>query len=218
MADQMLPVADFERGGVVIDSDPFSLAPNEWSNCRNVRFDNRSVSKISGEILLTATSATPRELIYWQQPGSSPDRYVYVDNTGIVRTKLAGVTTDAALNSTTLSLGNRIDLELFNGGATLLVNDGVSIPKFIHSPDVGTQGATTAALVDFDNSWNRTGFTTTRAAVVRPFRNVIMAGNLSFVTSTNQNVYGPSTLRVSNVAARGGDSYLECNLHWCYYW
>ena len=49
MGDVMLPVGDFANGGVVIDSDPFSLAPNEWSNCRNVRFDNRAVRKIAGE-------------------------------------------------------------------------------------------------------------------------------------------------------------------------
>ena len=45
MADQMLPVGGFDKGGIVVDSDPFSLQSIEWSNGRNVRFDNRSVSK-----------------------------------------------------------------------------------------------------------------------------------------------------------------------------
>lgn len=213
MGDVMLPVSNFERGGVVLDSDPFSLANNEWSNCRNVRFDNRSVSKITGEVVLSATTSAPREFIYWQQPGTSPDRYVYVDSTGLVRTLILSDTNgdnilnalDSGSNPIPLSTANNniIDLNLFNGGATLLINDGASIPKFIHSPDVSNQGATTAALVDFDASWNRVGIISTTAEVVRPFRNVIMAGNLSFTTSSNQRVFGPSTLRVSNLATRG---------------
>ena len=58
--DAILPISGFQEGGVVRDSDPFSLSLVEWSDCRNVRFDNRVVSKITGEeTMLTLDNANP---------------------------------------------------------------------------------------------------------------------------------------------------------------
>ena len=84
MAGQMIPVGGFDEGGIVIDSDPFSLQPNEWSGGRNVRFHNRAVSKITGEErLLSLGTHNPRTLTHWQQPVS--EFYVFVGDDGRTR-------------------------------------------------------------------------------------------------------------------------------------
>ena len=210
MADQMLPITGFENGGVILDTDPFAINLNQWSDCRNVRFDNGSVSKITGERQATTLSATPNgELIYWQQPGSSPDKWMYVDTNGILREKVLGVATDEAFNTTALSRTNRIDLNLFNGGATLIVNDGSGAPYFVHSADVAG-AASSQSLQRNSSGWVRTGFSGTSASVVRPFRNVLMAGNLVF-TNASGAIYAQSTLRVSNLAARGAIPNWDAN-------
>ena len=200
-------IGGFETGGVILDSDPFSLQNNQWSDCRNVRFDNGSVSKIEGEATLVSTSNAPNgEAIYWRQPGSTADSYVYIDSTGAPREKTATGTTDQRMlpGSSVFSTDTRIDLNIFNGGATLIANDGSGAPWFIHS--AGATGASGLSQNFTRNSdgWLRTGLSATSAAVVRPFRNVLMAGNLSFTrTSSAGDLFGPSTLRVSNLAARG---------------
>ena len=210
----MIQIGDFERGGVVLDSDPFSLQSNEWSDCRNVRFDNRSVSKITGEETLIATSNRPNELIYWQQPGANVDRYIYVDENGIVRTKLVADSTDNALNSTSLTSTERFDLNLFLGGSTLIVNafdvrpmvNGVAndgSPYYITSPDVTTVPLT--SLQRASTGWLESGFVTgavnISAKVVRPFKQVLFAANLEYTDTNGLKTFGPSTIRISNVPA-----------------
>ena len=200
MPKNLIQVAGFDRGGVVLDSDRFSLNQTEWSDARNVRFDNRSVSKITGEETLASTSNRPNESIYWQQPGSNPNRIVYVDEVGILRTFIPGDTSDNALNSSSLSTTNRIDLNLFNGGATLILNDSSGAPWYINSPDFGTnpQQFILRNSVGWEESGFVSGATNISAAVVRPFNQVLMAANLTYTTGSG-NVYGPSTIRISNI-------------------
>ena len=203
MADRSLPVGDFDKGGVVMDSDPFSLAPNEWSDCRNVRFDNRSVSKIAGEELMLGLDNIPASLTYWERPGDQ--RYVYTSTDGRSFLKLptgseVEITKGAAATRDFLDTSNSLTASLFNGGATYIINDGTQTPQFINAPGVGVTN--TQELSDLPG-WLRTGFTSITAATVRAYRNVLVAGNIEFTQTSNNVISAPSTVRVSNLAARG---------------
>ena len=52
MAEQTISVTDLASQGVVIDTPPVALAPNVFTNVRNVRFKDGAVRKITGELLL----------------------------------------------------------------------------------------------------------------------------------------------------------------------
>ena len=207
--DAIKPIQGFEKGGVVIDSDPFSLGELEWSNCRNVRFDNRSVSKMSGEtILRTLSNPNPVSLTPWQQPTIT--RNVYQTSTG--RTFLdsgsgtdSEITKNVSATAEPLAPKNNHDTQytggLFNGGATYIVNDGTNIPQYINAAG---SGIAAQELVDIPAwAYDSAIFTSVRPQVLRPYRNVLVAGNLRFTQTNNQIIYAPGTIRVSNLAARG---------------
>ena len=201
----MLPIADFERGGVVLDSDPFALALNEWSDCRNVRFDNRSVSKITGEDLLLTFDNVPVVVFYWERPADQ--RYVYVANNG--RTYLVQpngteqeITKGFSTTRDPLTISNNITITQFNGGASLVINDGAQTPQFINAPGVGQTN--TQELVDLPD-WipANSAFSTILAGTIRSFGNVLVASNLTLTETGGRVIRAPGTIRVSNLAARG---------------
>ena len=203
--DAILPIQGFDTGGVVIDSDPFSLGQKEWSNVRNVRFHNRAVSKISGEMMMrTLGNTDPVALTYWRQPNNL--RYVYQTSNG--RTYLnnaTGTDTEITKNITGASAeplaANAVYTGgLFNGGATYIVNDGTNIPQYINA--IGS-GIAAQELVDIPGwAFDSALFTSVTAGVLRPYRNVLVAGNLTFNAATGI-TFAPGTIRVSNLAARG---------------
>ena len=202
MTQPIQTIGNFETGGVIFDTDPFALSNNQWSDCLNVRFDNGSVSKITGEQIMKATTNQPDEMIYWRQPGSNPDRWIYIEENGLVRILLATGNTDSSINtSTPLSTSFRRDINLFNGGATLVINDGSGAPHYIHSPDVGSPRQST--LARNNAGWIRAGNLNYQAGVIRPFRNTLFAGNITQTVAAGNTLYGPATVRVSNLAARG---------------
>ena len=205
MADANLPITGFEKGTVIKDSDAFSLSPIEFSDVRNVRFDNRSVSKISGEASIrTLSNTTPVTLTYWKQPNNI--RYVYQTADG--NTYLNNATgTDSRItkgaSSTAIPLAANAQYTggLFNGGATYIVNDGTNIPQYINAIGSGTA---TQELVDIPAwAYDASIFPTVRAKVLRPFRNVLVAGNLTYTDTSSAITFAPGTIRVSNVAERG---------------
>lgn len=200
------PVGGFDKGGIVVDADPFALADNEWSLGRNVRFDNRTVSKITGEetmfTLSGGTNNSPRHLDYWKQSNGA-SFYVWVDSdgrvyrTGVGATQDSDITTGAAANTRTpLSTGQNYSSTFFNGGYTYIINDTVNAPRFIHQD--GTQ-----ELANLPN-WDYVSNNRVSAGVVRAFRDIIVAGNLSIRnTDTNAVTAAPGTIRTSNLATRG---------------
>ena len=78
-----------QGGGLVSDSNGFTLRDNEWSDCRNVRFHNRSVSKITGHEAQLTVDSEIRFLQYWDAFGTN-QYYVYIDGSGEARRVTAG--------------------------------------------------------------------------------------------------------------------------------
>ena len=205
MAGQMLPIGGFDRGGVVLDSNPFSLQPNQLSDCLNVRFHNNVVSKITGEQQFLSTGANnPRTLVHWEQPVS--EYYVFTASDGTTRR----ITASGTIENITKGVGGTAEpldtssdanylASLFNGGFTYLVSDGVNIPQYIQA-----SGTASGELRDLPN-WNYgSQFSSVIPRVLRPFRNVLVAANMRYTaTGSGAITYAPGTIRVSNQAAPG---------------
>lgn len=202
MPIQLIPIRDLDKGGLASDSNPFSLAPVEVSDCKNVRFDNRSVSKISGEeSIRTLSNSDIVSVSYWRQP--TIERYVYHTDDG--NTYLANATgTDSSISGATLlGTSGTFTGGFFNGGSTYLANRGTTVPQYINATGFGAP-ATQQNLQDFPGwAYDAAIFPSVRAGVIRAYRNVIIAGNLTYTRTNNQVIYAPGTIRVSNLAARG---------------
>jgi len=52
MADELINVTDVAKMGVVFDTPPIALAPNIFTDARNVRFKDGAIRKMEGELLL----------------------------------------------------------------------------------------------------------------------------------------------------------------------
>ena len=206
MADQMYPVGNFDQGGIVIDSDPFALSPTEWSGGRNVRFDNRSVSKIAGESqLLNLGTLSPTTIVNWRQPVA--EYYVFTTNAGTTHRVTAGEN----VTEITKGIGGTPDpldttdnanthASLFNGGYTYLVADGVNVPQYIQA--AGTVATELQDIPDFN--YDTATYSSVIPRVFRPFRNVLVAANLTYTNATtNAITYAPGTIRISSIAAPG---------------
>lgn len=50
MANQVLPISELDKTGVIKDTPPVSLSANAISDARNVRFKDGSISKMEGEV------------------------------------------------------------------------------------------------------------------------------------------------------------------------
>ena len=50
MPDQVIPITQLDRSGVILDNPPVSLPPNAFTNARNVRFKDGAVRKMEGEV------------------------------------------------------------------------------------------------------------------------------------------------------------------------
>ena len=94
MPEQVLPIQDIAKAGVIVDAPSVSLPPNVFSDCLNIRFDDGAVRKMEGEdqqanLVITQDPADPvgtHEIVYsvfWPHPDVSPNDGYYVT---IVRT------------------------------------------------------------------------------------------------------------------------------------
>ena len=192
-------------GGLVKDSNAFTLADNEWSDVSNVRFRNRAVSKIAGEKTLLDVDNTPRHSVFLN--GHSTGKfYYYIDSSGNThRVNASGteseVTKGISGTKSSLATGVTYQMSPVQGGYTLLVNDGDSTPQFITS--VGT-GNKTTELTDIPGWDYSDAFENVKAGVIRPFKYVLVAGNITQTDSSDNSIQrNAGTIRVSNQAAAG---------------
>ena len=198
------PIGEFQTGGVIRDSDPFSLQENQMSDCRNVRFDNHAISKILGERdMLDITGSTPRTLIHWSQPVS--EFYVVTNSDGTTtRYPASGVAQDITMGAGSTPVPLSTDpnaiytASLFNGGFTYIVSDGVGVPQYIQAS--GPAAGELRLLPNFNYD---PAFTSVTPRIIRPFRDVLVAANMRYVATGGEISYAPGTIRISDRAAPG---------------
>ena len=157
MADEIISVTDVASKGVVIDTPPVALAPNIFTDVRNIRFKDGAVRKIEGELLLNNVSVTLgsgtigkiRYFAVWENPNRQPFGCYYIFVTDYI--SAAGVTlgqkvfiqdhtgsTIRDVTPTSLNSGNGFKFTtsgwqhtLFSGGFAFIINNGLDKPHYI---------------------------------------------------------------------------------------
>jgi hypothetical protein len=82
MADNVINVTDVAKMGVVFDTPPVALAPNVFTDARNVRFKDGAIRKMEGELLLNNITedlgpsneefGKVRYFAVWENPNKQP--------------------------------------------------------------------------------------------------------------------------------------------------
>ena len=187
----IIPVRGVGSAGIVRDTPSVLLPPEAWSNGRNVRFDNSSVSKMQGHEEMFTLTAQPTNLIYWPRPVTQ--YYVYATDTTVHRVQSDGTVSQIGTGFTTGGVWQSV---LFNGGYTVVMNNGIDEPHYItYGTDGRAQELTLQPLPDWPS--------TLAARVVKTAGYALIAGNLTD-TSGAFTSYQPGTIRISSQAAPGG--------------
>lgn len=189
----LVPVPAVGAQGINRDTEAILLPPNTWSDGRNVRFDNKSVQKIAGHTSILDTTTEIQSLIYWPRP--TAPRYIYADATTLNQLLADG--TSASLNPTgfTFNAGGNWQTSLFNGGYTVIANNGIDRPHYISFGNEGQNFQTSfQPLPDWPS--------TLAAGVVRSYGNLLIAGNLTDRSGALVS-FQPGTVRISSQAAPG---------------
>jgi len=88
MAEEIISVTNIADLGVVKDTPPIALGPNVFTDVKNIRFRDKAVAKMSGEVLLnnitsdlTASGETfgkVRFIANWENPNVAPNAVYYI--------------------------------------------------------------------------------------------------------------------------------------------
>ena len=189
------PVRGVGNVGLVSDIPSILLPPESWSDCLNVRFDNGSVEKILGhEQMFSLNTVQPTFLQYWSRPVTP--YYVYGTATALSRIDGAGNISNVTRTGANYSSSGRWQSTLYNGGYTVVLNNGVDTPQYI---TYGTAGAVQETM--FQDLPNFPA--STQAGVVRSAGYALIAGNITDTSGATTNFF-PGRIIVSSQAAPGG--------------
>ena len=193
----IIPIRNIGSSGISMDTPSVILPPSTWSNGRNIRFDNGSVAKIAGhtQYLGNLNEQDIHFGIYWPRPVTQ--YVIYANDSRVYRIDEAGNSSDIS-SAVAYSAGSRWHGSLFTGGYAVVMNNTVDTPQYII---YGTSGAAEETTLTNLPNWNY-GSTTVTAGVLRPFKNVLVAGNLTDSVSGSL-TRAPGTVRVSTRAAAG---------------
>lgn len=182
--------------GVIKDQPPHELPINAWSDAANVRFRENGAERFKGE---KSPFAAPAVTPYWlQQYNANNKRWwvhaglnaLYADD-GSTRTNITPA------SAPTGAIDDRWTGGVLNG--VLIANNGVNVP-------ISWGG--TGVAVNLVN-WPAT----TRAAVIRPFKNFVVALDITKNVGTTNNRF-QHMVKWSHPAVPGAlpDSYDETDL------
>ena len=155
--ENIINVTDVASKGVVIDTPPIALAPNIFTDVRNVRFKDGAIKKMTGELLLNNITSDlvgsgeafgkVRYLAVWQNPNRTPFAcyYIfvvdYVVNNVTVGQKIYiqdHLGTKRDITPAGLNSGNGFTYTpskwqhtLFSGGFAFIINNGLDKPHYI---------------------------------------------------------------------------------------
>ena len=157
MPNQVLPITDLAKAGVIMDTPAVFLPPNVFSDCRNVRFRDGAIRKMEGEREVQF-GIGPSDLIYvawWPEPSLSPNDGLIVvvgradtaqgqnDTIYLFRARDPMTPIREHLIVEPVTDNTLWQHTLFGGGTTLIMNNGVSRPIYANGPINTTQLVTT---------------------------------------------------------------------------
>ena len=157
MANQILPITELAKTGLVIDTPPVALAQNAFTDVKNVRFRDGAVSKMQGEVLLNdivddltvsgEEFGKVRYLAFWPNPNLAPLEGYYLFVVDYVRNNITvgqkvyiqdHTGTKVDLTPSGLNSGDGFSYtssgwqhDLFSGGFTFILNNGIDKPHYI---------------------------------------------------------------------------------------
>ena len=162
MPEQVIPITGLDTVGLIEDVPPVSLPPAAFSDCRNVRFRDGTVSKMGGDIdILPHISVGEQDvfkyIVWWPNPNLAFENLGYYlliieqndnDNAYLIKVDEAG-TIDSPLELTTSSENFKGTFEpsdfwqhtFFQGGFALIINSGLEAPHYILDSEENTETA-----------------------------------------------------------------------------
>ena len=192
MTTQTIPVAELDKAGLVADNPSVNLPPNAFSDALNVRFKDGAVRKIKGHVGIFGDWDTERRILhtgYWANPNgatyivvaldtdSSTRADVYTmtaDSMGNASISKRSVNSDGTNNPMTHSDAAHWQTVSFNGGYSIIINNGIETPRHI----TDTLGGSSANLRT-ENLPGWDGYTDSDTLVSRVTAgNIIATGNL----------------------------------------
>jgi len=191
------PIENLGKGGLNTDIPPMIVPINTFTDVLNVRFDDESVSTITGESLYKNLSIAADYGIHWRRPDQGYN--IFAKDGNIVRIDAAGNSSSMLSSGSALYTDSDWQGTLFNGGYAIVINNGKSTPLYCLYGDINAG----SAFLPLPN-WNYLGNLTVTAKVVRSLNYSLVAANLTILDSnTGTTTYAPSTVRVSVQAATG---------------
>jgi hypothetical protein len=195
----MSQVGQLGSGGIVLDQPSVALPPNVFSNGRNVRFRDEAVESITGEVVEVPHDPTKGVLygFHWRTTAGGYNCYFRKngasDAPDVLEVRLPDGRISVSFDQPKLGYW---DHTLFNGGYSAVINNGVSVPKYLSLVDG------VAAIQELPG-WNYTEGISVTARIVRSFGYSLLAANLSVVDEMGVKTEYPSTIRISDQAAPG---------------
>ena len=193
MTINVTTIPDIDKVGVIKDRPAISLPPNAWSDARNVRFDDGAIRKIKGSVEVAGTTSGTslggyiKSIFHWNSPigtlyvvgytasGSDQLALVTVDANGMraehVKSKSGGYSAAGIWQFTT-----------FNGGYSIIANNGIDAPQYLTYNQSSILGDTDNLFADLPN-WtgyqaSDTDVATVSAGIVTAFGSVLLAADL----------------------------------------
>ena len=161
MASKVIPINNLPQFGVVKDTPTVGLAPNVFTDARNMRFRDMAAWKMKGDVALTADLTIPMPggstagnilfITWWNNPNLVPSNttyYVFVAEQKIGGNVVGNRTflyrTDGTINDVTpttdlqgtgankgFAASENWQSTEFAGGFCLIINNGIQAPHFI---------------------------------------------------------------------------------------
>ena len=155
MADDIANITDVASKGVVIDTPPIALAPNVFTDVRNVRFKDGAIKKITGELDLNVITedlvpanekfGKVRYFAVWENPNRQPLGCYYIWVVDYIRADVTvgqkvyiqdHVGTKKDITPSTMANGFQFTTSnwqhtLFSGGFAFILNNGLDKPHYI---------------------------------------------------------------------------------------
>jgi hypothetical protein len=160
MPAQVVPVKQLAQMGVIYDSPKASLAPNAFTDARNVRFTDNAVRKMEGEVDLFTITDDIVHVAWWPNPNLAPSDGYYVVITDNGTNHIANVFKADGTSRTGIGTFARTGYwthTLFSGGFAIIINNGVDKPHYILDNTNGTDPANLNAFSELPG-WDSYNF------------------------------------------------------------
>ena len=156
MPDNVIPVNELDKMGLIADTPSTAIPPNSFSDCLNVRFRDGAVSKMQGEVNIFrdifAETDVVKYVAWWPSPNLAQVNSGYYlvivereitdpDNASatIIRDQAffikPGATTLPSVAKGTFMPSGNWQHTFFQGGFALIINNGVSVPQYVLDPE-----------------------------------------------------------------------------------